>query len=123
MPSAAPAPSAAVAASPRTTLARVALEAALAVPDVVAGEAGTRGLRVTADPAGQLLRGVSVTAERDGRFTVDLLLVARVTPLVPLGETVRRRIFASARRHGLAGDLAAVNVEFAQLLAAGEEGR
>jgi len=101
-------------------LARVALEAALAVPDIVAGDAGIHGLRVTADPAAGLLRGVSVTAERDGRYTADLALVARMRPLLPLGDTVRRRVFASARRRGFADDLAAVNVEFVRL-AAGED--
>jgi hypothetical protein len=121
MPSAGPAPSTASAASPRIALARVALEAALAAPNVVAGDPGIHGLRVTADPGAGLLRGVSVTAERDGRYSVDLALVARMTPLLPLGETVRQRVFASARRQGFAGDLAAVNVEFVRLLAAGDD--
>jgi hypothetical protein len=121
MPSAGPAPSAASAASPRTALASVALKAALAVPDIVAGDAGMHGLRVTADPAAGLLRGVSVTAERDGRYTVDLRLVARMTPLLPLAETVRQRVFAGAQRAQFGADLATVNVEFARLIAQGEE--
>jgi hypothetical protein len=120
MPSAAPAPSMTGAVSPRVALARLALEAALAMPDVVAGDAGMNGLRVTADPAAGLLRGVSVTAERDGRYAVDLELVARMVPLMRLGETVRRRVHESARRQGLADRLGIVNVEFARVVAAGE---
>ena len=120
MRSAARAPSTAGAASPRVALARLALEAALEVRDIVAGEAGERGPRVTADPAAGLLRGVSVTAERDGRYAVDLRLVARMTPLMPLGDAVRRRVQASAQRHGLADQVGTVNIEFARVLAADE---
>jgi hypothetical protein len=104
-------------ASPRVRLARVALRAALAVPDVVGAEADARHLRVTADPGAGLLRGVSVTAEDDDRFAVDLRLVARMVPLVPLGAEVRRRVWASARREVLAAELGSVNVEFARVLA------
>jgi GNAT superfamily N-acetyltransferase len=97
-------------------LARLALEAALTVPEVVTGDAGAQGLRVTADPVGGSLRGVSVIAEGDGRYAVDLRLVARLAPLVALGETVRRRVRESARRQGLGDRLGSVNVEFAGVL-------
>jgi len=106
-------PVAAAGSSPRVALAGLALRAALAVPEVVVGDAGPHGLRVTADPSGGSLVGVSVTAESDGRYAVDLRLVARLAPLVPLGETVRRHVHESALRLGLADRLGTVNVEFA----------
>jgi hypothetical protein len=102
-------------------LARLALDAALAVPDVLGAEAGVHGVHVTADPPAGLLRGVSVIAQADGRYAVDLRLVARVVPLVALGEEVRRRVQARAGRGGLADRLGTVNVEFARLLTPDEE--
>ena len=116
MPPAPLAPPLQVSASPRGRLARLALDAALAVPDVLGAEAGVHGVHVTADPPAGLLRGVSVIAQADGRYAVDLRLVARIVPLVALGEAVRRRVHASARRGGLADRLGTVNVEFARLL-------
>src|SRR3954449_8112305 len=121
MPSAAASSSTGSIASPRVVLARLALEAALAVPGVVAGEAGRHNLRVTVVSAGIPLRGVSVTAERGGRYAVDLCLVARMTPLIPLADAVRRRVIASAARQGLADQLGTIDVEFAQVLAPGED--
>jgi len=106
--------------SPRADLARLALDAALGLPDVLGGEAGPHGLRVTADPSGGLVRGVSVTAEGEGRYAVDLNLIARVVPLVALGEEIQRRVRARAEREGLAGRLGLVNVEFARLLTGDE---
>jgi hypothetical protein len=110
------APAEVVGSSPRVALARLALQAALAVPGVVAGDAGPHGLRVTAEPSGGFLVGVSVTAESDGRYAVDLRLVARLAPLMPLGETVRRRVHEGARRLDLADRLGTVNVEFASVI-------
>jgi len=101
-------------------MARFALEAALAAPNVVAAEAGLQGMRVTADPAGGVLRGVSVISEGGGRYGVDLCLVACVAPLVALGEEVRRRVQASAQRNGLDDQLGSVNVEFARVLTPAE---
>jgi hypothetical protein len=103
-------------ASDRVRLARLALDAALVVPDVLGAEAGLHGVHVTADPPAGPLRGVSVIAQSDGRYAVDLRLVAGVVPLVALGEEVRRRVQASAGRGGLADRLGTVNVEFARLL-------
>jgi len=103
-------------ASDRVRLARLALGAALAVPDVIGAEAGVHGVRVTADPPVGLVRGVSVIAQAAGRYAVDLRLVARIVPLVALGQEVRRRVQASAGRDGLADRLGTVNVEFARLL-------
>jgi len=110
------APTAVVGSSPRVALARLALNAALAIPDVVAGDAGPHGLRVTADPSGGVFVGVSVTAQSDGRYAIDLRLVVRLTPLLPLGEMVRRRVHESARRLNLADRLGTVNVEFASVI-------
>ena len=116
MPPAALAPPLQSRASDRVRLARLALDAALVVPDVLGAEAGVHGVRVTADPPAGPLRGVSVIAQADGRYAVDLRLVARIVPLVTLGEEVRRRVQASALRDGLADRLGTVNVEFARLL-------
>ncbi len=106
--------------SPRVRLARLALAAALTAPNVVGAEAGLHGMRVTADPPGGVLRGVSVISEGGGRYAVDLCLVACVAPLVPLGEEVRRRVQASAQRNGLADQLSTVSVEFARVLTPAE---
>jgi hypothetical protein len=110
-------------ASDRVRLARLALDAALVVPDVLGAEAGSHGVRVTADPPARLLRGVSVVAQPNGRYAVDLRLVARMVPLVALAEEVRRRVQASAGLRGLADRLGTVNVEFARLLTADEAWR
>ena len=101
--------------SPRVRLARLALDAALALPDVLGGEAGPHGVRVTADRPG-VLRGVSVTADGEGRYAVDLRLVARVVPLVPLSEEIRQRVRLRAGREGLEDELGLVNVEFGRLV-------
>src|SRR5450755_525623 len=121
MPSASAASQLALSAdSSRVRLARLALEAALAVPNVVAAEAGLHGMRVITDPAEGVLRGVSVTADGGGRYAVDLCLVACLAPLVPLGEEVRRRVQAGAQRNGLADQLSTVSVEFARVLTLAE---
>ena len=121
MPSASAASQLALSAdSSRVRLARLALEAALAVPNVVAAEEGLHGMRVITDPAGGVLRGVSVTADGGGRYAVDVCLVACLAPLVPLGEEVRRRVQASAQRNGLADQLSTVSVEFARVLTLAE---
>ena len=106
----------AAAESPRVELARVALEAALALPDVVEADAGPHGVRVTADRVRGVLRGVSVTADGEGRYAVDLRLVAVMVPLVPLAEEIRRRVRMRAARAGLDEQLGAVNVEFGRLV-------
>jgi hypothetical protein len=105
-----------VGASVRVRLARLALDAALAIPGVLSAEAGLHGLRVTVDPPRGLLRGVSVTAQADGRYSVDLRLVTRMVPLVALAEEVRHEVHARARRNDLDNELGTVNVEFGGLL-------
>jgi len=106
--------------SRRLDVAELALEAALGAPDVHAGEAGADGLRVTAASAGRLLRGVSAVAQADGRYSVDLRLVAELVPLPALGEEVRRRVRRAAADAGLADYVGDVNVEFSSV-STGEE--
>lgn len=120
MPPVTPVPPPEPGGSPRVRLARLALAAALAAPDVFEGEVGPNRLRVTADPPAGLLRGVSVTAEPDGRYGVDLRLVAGLVPLPALGEEVQRRVRQSARRAGLAEQLGGINVEFGRLIGPNE---
>ena len=98
--------------SRRLDVAELALEAALGVPAVHAGEAGPDGLRVTSVPPDRVLRGVSAIAQADGRYSVDLRLVAGLVPLLALGEEVRRRVRRAAAEAGLADYVGEVNVEF-----------
>ncbi len=101
--------------SDRVHLARVALAAALAVPGVVRGEAGVGVPRVTADGP-ELLVGVSATAQADGRYALDLRLIAGLVPLWPLAEDIRAGVQAGAARAGLAELLGSVDVEFVDVL-------
>ncbi|MBV9421364.1 MAG: hypothetical protein JOZ98_00505 [Solirubrobacterales bacterium] len=101
-------------------MAQVALEAASGVSGVVGADPGRHGLCVTADPLAGLLRGVSVTAQADGRYEVDLCLVAGIVPLLELGEEVRSKLRARVRREGLVAQLGEVNVGFVRVLSAGE---
>ena len=71
-------------ASPRVRFARLALETALSVPGVFAGDAGPARLRVTADAPAGTLRGVSVTAQADGRYAIDLCLVVEASGPIAL---------------------------------------
>jgi hypothetical protein len=104
----------------RLTLARLALDVVSMMPGIAGTDAGPGGLCVIADPPFGVLRGVSVIAQPDGRYEVDLCLVARMVPLLSLGEDIRRRLRARAAREGLADQLGTINVEFAQALSAGE---
>lgn len=106
-------------ASDRVRLAQVALAAALAVPDVVRGEAGAGFPRMTAGGS-ELLMGVSATAQSDGRYAIDLRLIAGLVPLRPLADRVRERVQAAAARAGLGASLGSVDVEFADVLTAEE---
>jgi len=105
--------------SDRVRLAQVALAAALAVPDVVRAEAGAGLPRLTAGGP-ELLIGVSATAQADGRYAIDLRLIARLAPLRPLADHVREGVQAAAARAGLAAALGSVDVEFADVLTAEE---
>jgi hypothetical protein len=97
--------------SARQLLARTALSAALAVDGVAGATAGR--LRTHVTPAGgELLQGITVAATGDGRFGVDLFLVARPVPLHALAERVRDRVRRAARIAGLDAQLGPVNVAF-----------
>lgn len=101
--------------SVRLRLARLALQAALGLPEVLEGDPGRGRLRVTSDPPAGLLVGVSVIAQPDGRYGVDLSLIAEMVSLPELAEQVRARVRERARRGGLARDLGSINVEFASV--------
>lgn len=106
--------------SPRVSLARLALETALAVSGVVRADAGPHGMCATPDPSKGLLRGASVCALADGRYGVDLCLVAGIVPLLELAEEVRSKVQARVQREGLSAQLGEVNVEFVRVLSAEE---
>ena len=112
-PAAAPSPAWGVS---RSQLGRLALEAAAVVPGVVGVDAGPRESYLTADEPTGVLRGVSVIAQADGRYAVELCLVAGIVPLIELADEVRRRVRAHAALEGLADQVGAVNVEFARVL-------
>ncbi|HEY4276746.1 MAG TPA: hypothetical protein VGM91_00930 [Conexibacter sp.] len=105
--------------SDRVRLARVALDAAIAVPKVVRGEAGRDVQRVTVD-GGERLEGVLAIAQPDGRYGIELRLVAQLVPLHALAEDVRAKVRGAAARAGLERSLGEVNIEFAGLLTAEE---
>jgi hypothetical protein len=102
--------------SARMRLARLALAAAQKLPAVVGVDAGPAGLCLTADPPGDVLRGVSVIAQADGRYEVDLCLNAKLVPLGPLGAAVVDAVRGRVKREGLELLLGEVNVEFADVL-------
>ncbi|MBV9365326.1 MAG: hypothetical protein JO286_20500 [Solirubrobacterales bacterium] len=98
--------------SVRLRLARAALEAALDVSGVLDADPGPGRLRVTADPPSGLLVGVSATALPDGRYGVDLSLIAELVSLPELANEVRERVLERARRDRVADFLGSINVEF-----------
>lgn len=101
--------------TPRTRLARLAAEAALAVDGVLGVDAGPHGMHVTGE-RGSLVRGVRVIAEPGGRHSVDLGLLASPVPLLPLGGQVRERVQAAARSAGLQDQLGEISVTFHDVL-------
>jgi hypothetical protein len=106
--------------SPRVPLAHVALAAALSVAGVEGAEAGPRGSCLTDDPPAGVLRGIAVIAQADGRYSVDLCLVAGIVPLIELAAEVRRRVQARVAREGLADQLGDINVQFSAVRSADE---
>jgi hypothetical protein len=101
------------ASSPRSRLARIALQAATGLPEIAAGASGPRRVWATAD-AGELLEGVVVTARPDARFDVELHLVAQwpLASLLALGDEVRARVRRAARAAELEGLLGRIDVAF-----------
>jgi hypothetical protein len=102
--------------SPRSRLARAALEAARSLPQIAAGVPGTQGVWATTD-AGGLLEGVIAVARADGRYDVELHLVAQwpIGSLDALAAEVRGRVARAADRNGLADAIGDVSVSFEDL--------
>lgn len=101
--------------SARGRLARLALEAALATPGVLAPNAGPAGLHATWID-GERLAGVRVTAEAGGTWSVELGLTAEIIPLPALAEAVRVRVERAANFAGVGAlvgdvDVAVLDVE------------
>jgi hypothetical protein len=111
-----------LASSPRSRLARVALEAATALPQVAVGVRGAQRVWATVD-AGGILDGVVATARPDSRFDVDLHLVAQwpFGSLFALGDQVRAHVRREAARADLDGILGDVTVAFEDVLEATNE--
>ncbi len=108
--------------SPRSRLARVALQAATAMPQVVVGVRGPRGVWVSVD-AGEILEGVVVTARRDGRFDIELHVAVRWPSgsLLTLADQVRAGVKRAAGRAQLDGVLGQVTVAFEDVREASSE--
>lgn len=106
--------------SVRAGVARAALQAALEMPGVLGSDSGPSRGRVTVDPDSGPLIGVLVTAQSDGRYAVDLSLVADMVPLPALAEEVRARVRRRVDDEELGGVLGVVNVEFAYVVTADE---
>ena len=112
-----------LASSPRSQLARVALEAATALPQVAVGIRGAQRVWATVD-AGEILEGVVATARPDARFDVELHLVAQwpFGSLFALADQVRKRVQRAAARAEVDGILGQVAVAFEDVYdATGEE--
>jgi len=107
--------------SARLALARLALEAALGVAGVVSSDPGVLGLRVT-DEGGEIVPGVMAAALPDGRYSLDLHLVARLVPLPALAEQVRERVLEAAARATLGERLAEINVYVEDVVLEGPSG-
>lgn len=95
--------------SERSTLARIALATALALGDVVGAEAGPHGAWVT-EVEGERLPGIVAAAQSDGRYALELHLIARPVPLRELAERIRERIVRAAEVAGLDGGLGGIDV-------------
>jgi hypothetical protein len=106
--------------SVRVRVARAALQAALELPGVLGSDSGPSSGRVTADPDSGPLIGVLATAQSDGRYAVDLSLVADMVPLPALADEVRARVRGRLDGEELGDVLGAVNVEFAYVVTAEE---
>lgn len=92
------------------TVARLALDAARALDGVVDATSG-RGRWVTPDRSDPVAGAVAVV-RADGRFDVELHLVAGLVPLHPLGERIRDRIEREARKAGVSELVGPVNIAF-----------
>ena len=89
--------------SERFRLARLARDAALAVPGVVGTDTGPIGMMITVG-AGERLEGVLCVATRDGGYEVTLRLICRMVPLPALSDAVRAAVTRAAAGAGIALD-------------------
>ena len=87
---------------------------------MLGSDSGPGGRWVTGEPASGALIGVLATAQSDGRYAVDLSLVADMVPLPALAEDVRARVRKRVDGEQLEDVLGAVNVEFAYVMTAEE---
>jgi hypothetical protein len=110
--------------SPRSRLGRVALDAAKGLPQVAGGVAGAQKLWATEDE-GEILAGVVVAATRDGRFDVELHLIARwpFGSLFDLADQVRERVSRAASAADLEAVLGKVSVSFEDVADPSDEGQ
>lgn len=118
---------ASVSSSTRFELAGIARAAACAVPGVVALSSGPHRRWLTVDRDGSV-PGVVCLPLAAGGFCLELHLVARMTPLVELAETVRDRVEQDAARAGLADEIGRIDVAFEEidepvLVSPGEQAR
>ena len=91
-------------------LARLTLDAARSIDGVVDATSG-RGRWVTPDRNG-VVPGAIAVVRADGRFDVELHLVAGLVPLHPLGERIRDRIDKDARKAGVSELVGPVHIAF-----------
>lgn len=99
--------------SDRVRLARAALAAALGVPGVLAGDAGTSGAVATETASGERLPGVTCVAAAPGGYDISLRLVCDLVSLHPLGERIRTAVLRSATVAGITAQR--VSVHFSDL--------
>ena len=92
-------------------MARIALDSACALPEVVGSSAGAFDHWLTA-VGDDRLPGVVCFPLRGGGFDVELHLVTRMVSLPVLAEKVRDRVERAAARAGLGGDLRQIDVAF-----------
>lgn len=97
--------------SARLRIARVALEAALAVDGVVGGYDGPLGLRTTRDGVERLV-GVVAAADASGGYSVTLYLIVGPVPLEPLARRIRAAVGARIAVAGLGDELAQLDIVF-----------
>jgi hypothetical protein len=91
-------------------VARVARDAARSLDEVADATSG-RGRWATPDRDGAVGGAIAV-ARPDGRFDVELHLIARPVPLHALGERIRERIDRDARQAGVAELVGPVDIVF-----------
>lgn len=98
-------------ATERMLVAKAAIDAALDEAGVIRGHDGGDGRYATL-VGRERLAGVVVAALRDGRYSVDLYLIAALVALGPLAERVRAAVLRGVEGIGLASILGPVDITF-----------